>query len=255
MNVWQAMLLGAVQGATEFLPVSSSGHMLLIRRLIGIEAGMMFDVMMHVGTLVAVCAVFRRELIALFRPPFLRLGLVALASVPAGLAGVLLSDEIDKVFGGGQWLFITFALSAALVLATRRIAHAREIRGMAGRDVGIAEAAAMGAAQAVALLPGLSRSAATTFGGIAAGADREKAVSFAFVMSVPVILGSALLGASGGLSGGAGALPTFVGAATACAVGIPSAKLARFAIGRAASVPMAAYLIALSLLSLALNIV
>ncbi len=255
MTVWQAVLLGAVQGMTEFLPVSSSGHMLLVRRLFGIDAGMMFDVMMHVGTLVSVCVVFRRELLSFLRPPFGRLALLAFASVPAGLAGLFFSDAIDGVFGGGEWLFVTFALSGALLLLSRRIIALREKRGLAGKDIGIIQAAAMGIAQAAALLPGLSRSGTTAFGGIAAGGDREKAVAFTFVMSVPVILGSAVLGAAGGLDGGAGALPTIAGAATACVCGIFSAKAARSVIGGAAGAPLAAYLFALSLLSLALGIV
>lgn len=253
MNVWQALLLGAVQGLTEFLPVSSSGHMLLVRKLLGIECGMLFDVFMHVGTLLAVVVVFRRELLALLTPPFGKLGLLVLATLPAGAAGVLLSDEIERVFGGGEWLFAAFAASGALVLATYFLSRRAERRGLCG-GIGVGQAAAMGAAQAAALIPGLSRSGTVIFAGVAAGGGREAVAAFAFVMSVPVVIGSAVVGSFGGLTGGAGAAETAVGCAAAFLTGLVGAKLALRVAGRRSSLPIAAYLFALSLLSLALEL-
>ena len=251
MTVWQALLVGAVQGLTEFLPISSSGHMLLVRRLLGFEAGMLFDVMMHVGTLLAGIVVFRRDDVCAFRKPK-RLALIALATIPAGLAGVLLSGVIERTFGGGEWLFVTFAASGLLIIATRAIVKRREARGVEAREVGAAQAAAMGIAQAAALLPGLSRSGTTIFAGIAAGGKREDVAAFAFIMSIPVVAGSAVLGAAGGLHGGVGLLPTLVGCASAFITGVASARLALRTVGKAASVPMAVYLFAAALLSLVL---
>ena len=254
MNVWQALLLGAVQGLTEFLPVSSSGHMLLVRKLLGIECGMLFDVFMHVGTLLAVVVVFRRELLALVFPPFGKLGLLVLATLPAGAAGVLLSGGIERVFGGGEWLFAAFAASGALVLATYFLSRRAERRGLLCRGIGTVQAAAMGAAQAVALIPGLSRSGTVIFAGVAARGGREAVAAFAFVMSVPVVIGSAVVGSFGGLTGGAGAAETAVGCAAAFLTGLAGAKLALRVAGRRSSLPIAAYLFALSLLSLALEL-
>lgn len=251
MNVWQALLIGAVQGLTEFLPVSSSGHMLLVRKLCGIEAGMLFDVFMHLGTLLAVVVVFRKELLSVIRPPFGRLALIAFATLPAGVAGVLFSDEIERIFGGGEFLFLTFAASGAFVLITRAVVRRTEERGLTGR-LGVAQAAAMGIAQAAALLPGLSRSGTVICAGVAAGSGREEAAAFAFMMSVPVVIGSALLGGMGGLHGGADPLPTLVGCASAFLTGIVSAKLALKTVGKSASIPIAIYLFGISFLSLIL---
>lgn len=255
MSVWQALLLGAVQGLTEFLPVSSSGHMLLLRRLMGTDAGMLFDVMMHVGTLLAVVVVFRRDIAALFRPPLKRLMLLAVATVPAGLAGVLLSGAIDEAFGDGRWLFATFAASGILVLMTRLIVRRRDVRGLSGGDTDLPRAVAMGVAQAAALLPGLSRSGTVIFAGTAAGGSTEDVVPFAFMMSVPVIIGSAVLGGAGMLDGGAGPVQTAVGCSAAFLTGIVSAKLTLKCAGKASSIPIAVYLFSLSMLSLVLELV
>ena len=249
MNVWQALLIGAVQGLTEFIPVSSSGHMLLVRKLCGIEAGMLFDVFMHIGTLLAVVVVFRKELLSVCRPPFGRLALIAFATIPAGIAGLLFSNEIERIFGGGEFLFLTFALSGALVLITRAAVRRAESRGLSGR-IGVVQAAVMGIAQAAALLPGLSRSGTVICAGVASGGGREEAAAFAFLMSVPVVIGSALLGGMGGLHGGADLAPTLVGCASAFLTGIVSAKLALKTVGRSASIPIAVYLFCVSLISL-----
>lgn len=254
MSVWQALILGAVQGITEFLPVSSSGHILLVGRLLGVRAGMLFEVMMHVGTLLAVVIVFRKELLELFRPPLTRLWLLLLATLPAGIAGVHLSDAIDRVFGGGEWLFLTFAASAALVVLTRHVLLRREERGMLGRRTDLGIAAAMGFAQAAALLPGLSRSGTVICAGTAAGGEARDVTAFAFLMSIPVIAGSAILGACGGLTGGEGALQTAVGCAAAFATGLLSARFMKKGVGGRAGGLLAAYLTGLSLLSLTLEL-
>ena len=95
MEIWQAIVLGLVQGITEFLPVSSSGHLIVCERWLGVEGGLFFGVMLHVGTLIPLVAVYLKKILELFRPPFRKLGLLALASLPAALAGFLLGDWID----------------------------------------------------------------------------------------------------------------------------------------------------------------
>ena len=120
MEIWQAIVLGLVQGITEFLPVSSSGHLIVCERWLGVEGGLFFGVMLHVGTLIPLVAVYLKKILELFRPPFRKLGLLALASLPAALAGFLLGDWIDEVFFGGTYVIFGFLLTAVLLAAAER---------------------------------------------------------------------------------------------------------------------------------------
>lgn len=206
MDIVEAVFLGLLQGLTEFFPVSSSGHLVLAQSILGIgaEGALFFDVMLHAGTLIAVFAVFWKDLVGLFKPPFKKLALLALASVPAAVAGFLLSGTLDRLFagGGGILLSFMFLLTAALlftteIISSRRSSDTGERSNVSGAvtqngNVGFKTAAIMGLAQAVAVIPGLSRSGTTICAGVLSGAKREKAAKFSFFMSVPIILGSAL---------------------------------------------------------------
>ena len=256
MNVWQALLLGAVQGLTEFLPVSSSGHLLLLRELLGLEeAGVLFDVTLHLGTSAAVIIVLRKEIAALFRPPFRRVLLLAFASVPAALAGFLLSGAIDEVFGDGDFLFAAFAFTALLLLLTRRTCKKRDACGLPCVKTGVKQAAAMGLMQAVALIPGVSRSASVVCGGIVSGGERSDVAAFAFLMSVPVTIGSAVFGLTGGLEGSAEIAPMLIGMAAAFLCGLIAASAMLRIVVRGNFLPLVIYLFALSVLSLALRLI
>ena len=256
MNVFQAMLLGLVQGVTEFLPVSSSGHLILVRELLGLENQcLLFDVLLHLGSLGAVVIALRKELLGLFRPPFKKLGMLLLATVPAAILGFLLSDTIEGVFGSGRWLFVTFALTAVLLIITETVSKRRKFP----RSLGVKQSAFMGVMQAVALLPGLSRSGSTVFGGIVSGGDREEVAKFSFMMSVPVILGSAAVGLIGAATG-TGSLEltvgwweTLCGAVAAFVSGFASVKLMTKVVVRAKYKPLVFYLIGLGILSLVMN--
>lgn len=259
MNVFQAVLLGFVQGLTEFLPVSSSGHLILVRRLLGLESScLLFDLVLHLGSLVAVVVYFRREIISLLRPPFKRLGLLALATVPAAALAFLMSGFIDEVFGGGDFLWLTFALTGALLLIGERMTRRRALPGC---GIGLKQAAVMGLMQAAALLPGLSRSGSTLFGGLASGADREEAAKFSFLMSVPIILGSAAVGLIGAASGTGGLeltvgwWETLCGGFAAAASGGLAIGLMMKAVKKANCRPFAYYLFGVSVLSLVLALV
>ncbi len=190
MNVWQAIILGLIQGIAEFLPISSSGHLILVRQLLGIEGEyLMFDVMLHVGTLFAIFTVFFKDLIALFKPPFKTIGLIILASVPAVIVGLFASDLIDGVFQSGKYLCFFFLATAALMCATEFISkRTKEVK-----PLGLKTAVFMGLMQGVGVFPGISRSGSTIFGGVAAKTERTEVAKFSFFMSIPVILGSAVL--------------------------------------------------------------
>lgn len=103
MAIWQAIFLGLIQGLTEFLPVSSSGHLVFFQTVLHIEgADLFFDVMLHVGTLIAVCIVFWRDILDLFKKPFKTLLYLIVATIPAAIVGLLFDDKIEEIFYGGE---------------------------------------------------------------------------------------------------------------------------------------------------------
>lgn len=190
MKFWHALILGIVQGLAEFLPVSSSGHLVLVRELFGISGDyLLFDVMVHVGTLLAIFIVFFKDIIALFKPPFKTIGLIALASIPAVIVGLLLDDQIESLFSSGKYLCFFFLFTAILMMVTEFLAK----RTKESKPLGIKTAIVMGLMQGVAIFPGISRSGSTIFGGTVAKGERSEIAKFSFFMSVPVILGSAVL--------------------------------------------------------------
>ncbi|MCL2062520.1 MAG: hypothetical protein FWH03_07880 [Firmicutes bacterium] len=124
MNIWQAIVLGFIQGATEFIPVSSSGHLLLARSVMGINGEfLLFDVLVHCATLIAVCTVFFKDIIKLWKPPFKIFGIILLVSIPAVLVGFLVMRfGPDEIFDSARFIWIFFLLSAALMLSAEIIA-------------------------------------------------------------------------------------------------------------------------------------
>ena len=144
MELWKAAVLGIVQGLTEFLPVSSSGHLLLFERILGVDGGGLFlGVMLHAGTLLAVLGVYARRLWEMFRRARRQLLWLIGATLPAALVGVLLGDAIDRLFFGGEWLWAAFALTSLLLFLTDRKLRA----GGASRPLTAGRAFAVGAAQ------------------------------------------------------------------------------------------------------------
>lgn len=189
---WQALILGFVQGLTEFLPVSSSAHLILVRQLMGINDGssfLLFDVMVHMGTLVAVVIVLYKPILELFRKPFKKLGLLVIACIPAVVVGLTCSDYIDAYFSNAKYLCFTFMITAVIMLVSEIVAK----RKKSEKDITLGSAIGMGLMQGLGVFPGISRSGSTIFGGTVAGANSSKVATFSFLMSVPIILGSLLL--------------------------------------------------------------
>jgi undecaprenyl-diphosphatase len=237
MNPLEALLLGVVQGLTEFLPISSSGHLILVPWLQDYQYlhahphfNKTFDVALHLGTLVGVVFYFRREILDLIRGAISALRrrrmetvperlavLIAVASVPAALVGAALQDTIDTHLGE-PWQIAIFlgVFAVALWWADRR----PERRDM--DTVNMRDAVAVGAAQALALMPGVSRSGVTITAGRALGLDRDSAARFSFLLLVPVTAGAVLVKGLGvakdGLPHGA-AGPTLIGVAASAVTG------------------------------------
>lgn len=193
--IWQSIILGTVQGLTEFLPVSSSGHLSFLHKVIGADFGgneLFVDVMLHMGTLIAVVVVMRKQILALFKKPFKTLIMLVVATVPAALVGYLCNDAIDAVFngeGGMLYLGLCFAVTAVMLMVCEIISKRRKML----YPFGWRSAVPMGLMQAIALFPGISRSGSTITAGVLSGGKREDVANFSFLLSIPVILGGALL--------------------------------------------------------------
>ena len=200
--IWKSSVLGIVQGLTEFLPVSSSGHLTLLQKLLGFdtEGGALtfITIMMHLGTLIAVFVVFWKDIWGLFKKPLKPLCMLIVATIPAGVIGLVFSDKIDALFSGETallYLALCFAVTALMLLVCEFIAK----RQKAPRALGWRSTVPMGLMQAVALFPGISRSGSTIVAGTVSGAKRDEVAKFSFLMSIPVILGSFLVEIAGGV--------------------------------------------------------
>lgn len=198
MELWEAILLGLVQGLTEFLPVSSSGHLELGKALLGIdEGGLAFSVVVHGATALSTIVVFRKDIWGLVtglvgsgpqgRESRGFAGLVLLSMSPLAVVYVLFMDEIEARLDGSLT-----AVGAALLVTAALLFWAQR-RGRSGAAVGPRQAFVIGCAQAVAVLPGISRSGATIAAALLLGVDREEAARFSFLMVLPPILGATAL--------------------------------------------------------------
>ena len=196
MKVLLAAFLGLIQGLAEFLPISSSGHLNLFQALFqtGFENQLLFNILLHMGTLVAVLVVFWRDWIAMLRHPVKNptLLLLIIASLPALIAKLLLGDQLDYLETHNGLLGVSFLLTGLLLMLTQWLATRNEQRQLVTDKVGIQHAITMGCMQVVGMLPGVSRSGSTIFGGVASRLDRESAAKFSFMISMPAILASFL---------------------------------------------------------------
>lgn len=238
MSVLEGILLGILQGLTEFLPVSSSGHLALAEHILGAKTpGVTFEVVVHLATALAVILFFRRRILAvlaaLARWPFARRGVggrpdgeaadarlglnLALGTVPAAVVGCLFESRIERAFDDPRLVSVLLIVTGCILWTTRSVR--RE-----GRRVETwKDAVLIGVAQAVAVLPGISRSGSTISAGVVAGLGRKRAAEFAFLLSIPIILGASAVSLSDAMRGTAalGAAEA-AGAIAAFACALPS---------------------------------
>ena len=228
MEIWQAIVLGAVQGFAEFLPISSSGHLILLQRWLGVtEGGIFFDIMLHIGTLIPVFIVFFKDILGLFQKPFKKMLFLIVATIPAGLTGVLLGDFVEGAFYEGTLLSaillsVTFLFTAGELIFAEIFSKKTENK----LPLSMKSSVIMGLAQSVAIVPGLSRSGTVITGGTIAKLKNEENASFAFLMSIPVILGAAVISGYKVIKGGAviEPLPIIFGVLTAAITGYIAIK-------------------------------
>lgn len=205
MPTFQAIVLGAVQGLTEFVPISSSGHLVLVPRALGWDdPGLAFDVLLHAASLIALLIYFSGDLIDLVRgtfsgdPASRRLMIyLAIGTIPAGLAGLLLGDFFEESFKDARPAAVQLGITAVILVGaelalryhqkrTARSGH--ELRTV--QDVNLTDALVIGTAQAISILPGISRSGSTIGAGLALSFDRDDAARFAFLLAIPALIGA-----------------------------------------------------------------
>lgn len=185
----KAVILGIIQGFTEFLPVSSSGHLLLFRKLFGLaEAGLLLDTMLHFGTLVAVIAVFWRDILGIIKAPFSRLTLLlAAATIPTGIIGLTFRDFFEEIAVSGATVGWEFLATGIVIWL------ADNVKEKGQKDVEritIVDSLVVGTLQGAAILPAISRSGLTIAGAFFCGINRETAARFSFLVSLPAIMGA-----------------------------------------------------------------
>ncbi len=189
----KCIVLGLVQGLGEFLPISSSGHLLLVQRIFGIsEGGQLMTVLLHVATLAAVCIVYREQILAIIKKP---LQWKTLWLIVATLVTVVIAVAFKKVFDAaesGKYLGFCF-IGTALILTAAEYAKARIPRTRTCNTMKWYHPVIIGALQGVAALPGVSRSGATITGSLFCGVKKKEAAEFSFLLSIPAILGGAVL--------------------------------------------------------------
>jgi undecaprenyl-diphosphatase len=244
--VLTAALWGLIQGLTEFLPVSSSGHLVLVPAVFGFEEpGLAAAVMLHLGTLVAVLAYFRRDLLRLLRfrsdPEARRIiFLLLVGTVPAAVIGLSLRGPIETIFSEPWVAAVALMVTGAVLLfagllnrGVRRLAEGRA-----------ADALVVGLAQAFALLPGISRSGMTITAGIAQGFTRAEAARYAFLLSIPAIAGAGLLDGIDLARHGGFTWDLLVGMAVAAVVGYLAIAVLLRVLQRVGLLPFALYCLA-----------
>ncbi len=254
MSTLQSAILGFIQGVTEFLPISSSGHLVILNRLFGLgkSDNVAFIVLLHVATLLAVLVVFRRDIVDLFTSRRTELGMIVLGTVPTALVGFFLADNIKPLASS------TLVVGAALMGtgAVVALAGLSMKSGLPKTVLTWKHALLIGAAQAAAMVPGLSRSGMTIAVAIMCGIALADAVRFSFLLAIPAIAGGALyeLRDLGRMAQGGNAVPMAVGFILAFIFGVISLKLVAASVMKKKFPYFAFYCIPLGILVVALSL-
>lgn len=189
MEYWQAIVLGIVQGIAEFLPISSSGHLVLIESLLNLHSeNMAFEIAVHVGTLLSILVVFREELIKVIQQPSVVTAIVV-ATLPIVFVGLFLKDQLELAFASPLAAGIALCCTAVVLWITQWFDRGEVDLS----NITLRQAIVVGLFQAVAPIPGISRSGVTIVGGLLSGLNREAAARFSFFIAIPAIAGAAVL--------------------------------------------------------------
>ena len=190
MSFLEALILGIIQGIAEFIPISSSGHLLLVQRLFGIEENLLsFTIVVHIGTLIPVLIIYFNRISSLVKKPFQTLTfLLIIGTLPLVFLALFAGDFIDTLFTG-DFIAYGFLITAVILLITDKIqSGSKDMKELTKKD-----AILIGSFQAFAIIPGISRSGSTILGGVMSGADKKTAANFSFLLSIPAIAGGMTL--------------------------------------------------------------
>ncbi len=198
MGIWQAVILGLVQGLTEFIPISSSGHLVIAHEALGVvESGLAFDVALHFGTLIALVIYFWRDLLVyaqalVKKSEKTRLTyLLIAATIPAAVFGYFLENKAESEFRSVRLVGFTMLLFGCLMLLAEHIYRRRQTHTKLD-NIKNSQGLAMGLAQAIAIIPGVSRSGSTITAGMLTGLDRVSATRFSFLLGIPIMFGAVI---------------------------------------------------------------
>ena len=246
MTTLEAIILGILQGLTEFLPVSSSGHLVLFQHLFGLkEAELFFDVCVHMGTLLAVVIVFRQEIIKIISallqlvslggqkekflqkadsdPELKMAAFIVIGSIPTAVLGLLFASIADRLFSSTLITGLMLIVTGLLLWVTRK-AETHTVAANSGQ-LTKGKALIIGIVQGLAIIPGISRSGSTISTGLLLGVDRETAARYSFLLAIPAIVGAGLLSLKDGLSQMDSIIGmSLLGAVTAALVGYGALK-------------------------------
>jgi undecaprenyl-diphosphatase len=193
VSLFQAIILGIIQGITEWLPISSSGHLVLAQYFFSLEKTVAFDVMLHLGTLVVLFIFFRKELIELAYGILKRdkksinfLVLIVIATIPTALFGFFFKDFLESLFSNMIFTGVGFIITAVWIFLSR-------FPKKKDKELSYAHAFFIGCAQAISIVPSISRSGATIATGLLLGVKKEETAKFSFIISIPAIMGAAIL--------------------------------------------------------------
>jgi len=212
LDILSAIILGAVQGLAEFLPISSSGHLVLIPYLLGVETNLAFDTVLHIGTLVAIFTFFWNDIIDLIKGFILSIidlsegkdkfiaglnnsvqkrfsWLIIIGSIPTAIIGFLLKDAIETIFRGTIFVGIFLIITGLLLYYSEKQRHGN----ITAKKMSFKQAVIVGICQGLAVLPGISRSGATISSGLCLGLEREYAARYSFLLSIPAVVGAGII--------------------------------------------------------------
>ena len=245
MTIIIVIILGIIQGLTEFLPISSSGHLVLVAQMFSIyQSSILFSIILHLGTLFAVLFVFKNQVMELVKHPFQKRGkMLVLASIITITLAVLFNDFFEEAFNGGLLAF-SFLLTASFLIVAEYVAK----KYKNSRNLSYTNTAVMGLFQGMAILPGISRSGATISSAVVQGVNKKDAAEFSFLMSIPIILASLVweLLKLDVQNANLQVLPAIVGFLTAALFGVFAIKIMLKVINSAKYFYFSLYLIALS---------
>lgn len=236
MNILQAIASGILQGITEFIPVSSSGHLVILYHWLGIQQPqVIFDIFLHIGTLFAVVLFFRKSLVSLFTTDK-RLGLfIIMASIPTALIGLLFGKFFESLFVNVKAVGFLLVVTGIWLMignwATRKKFYRLRT---ANSELRLWQALLIGTSQGIAIMPGISRSGATISTGLLCGLERRKAIQFSFLLSVPAVLGALVVKCNqiGPAFDWTTTPAMVVGTIVSCVVGLVSLKFLMALVGK-----------------------